>query len=159
MPGWHPYSGVANISQYGFRRLATNTLFVSADFEDEYVTSLLSCLIKVQFCDSYKHYLFISRGGPLKKYDYILSRCSVVLLALKESSIDFEYFLFLGSHLPSLEVQHKLCHQDRSGTSQPLWAAQNVGWTAENQQKLSSCYHQGLYVDQPLLFWIYRIYD
>ena len=50
---------------------------------------------------------------------------------------------FLGVHFPPPEVQHGVSDEDRSGASEPLWAPEDVGWSAQGQQELPSPNHQG----------------
>ena len=48
-----------------------------------------------------------------------------------------------GPHIPPPQVQHQLCDQDCCGAGQPVRAAQDVGWSEEDQQELSPHHHQG----------------
>ena len=50
-------------------------------------------------------------------------------------------YIFLGSNLSSVEVQHPVRGEDSSGTCQPVRTTKNVGRTAKSQQILSlACY-------------------
>lgn len=62
----------------------------------------------------------------------------------------FSYIKFLliylplpGSNLQAIEVQHSIGYQDRSGASEPVRAAENVGRPEEGQQELPFPDHKG----------------
>ena len=52
-------------------------------------------------------------------------------------------FFFIGSNLPSLEVQHSVSSEDRSGAGQPIRTAENVGRTAKSEQILPTAGYKG----------------
>lgn len=52
-------------------------------------------------------------------------------------------YIFLGSNLSSVEVQHPVRGEDSSGTCQPVRTTKNVGRTAKSQQILSPARYKG----------------
>ena len=52
-------------------------------------------------------------------------------------------FSHTGVYLQTVKIQHNFCDQNSSRTCQPIRTAQNVRWTEENQQELSTHHNQG----------------
>ena len=52
--------------------------------------------------------------------------------------------LSTGSNLPSPEVQHSVCGQDCSGTSEPVGATEDVGRTKKSEQILPTVGYKGM---------------
>ena len=52
-------------------------------------------------------------------------------------------YIFLGSNLSSVEIQHPVRGEDSSGTCQPVRTTKNVGRTAKSQQILSPARYKG----------------
>ena len=81
----------------------------------------------------------------------------LVVTIVKSISVHYCFFfvLFVGVHFPPPEVQHGVSDEDCCGASEPLRTPQDVGWSAQGQQELSSPDHQGQYVLLILSFFLF----